>query len=484
MDKMIVGQDGDLTITNDGATILQKLDTSNEIARLVVQLSSAQDEEIGDGTTGVVVLAGALLNEAEALLDRGLHSLRIADGFEIACQAAVQRLEQLAERLDIDPSKEKALYRKVAASSLNSKIVNRVKSEFAELVTDAVLSVKDERGDVNFDLIKLETKIGGDLRDTRLIHGLVLDKDFSHYQMPKELKNPKILVTIAPFEPPRPKTKHKVDVSSAKQYDELHTLEQEFFKEQVALCKASGADLVCSQWGFDDEANHLLMEAGLNAVRWVGGVELELLAIATGTQICPRFEDAPSIELGTAACVKEVQFGTSKDRMLVIEGCPVSRAVTLFIRGGNTMVLEEAKRSVYDALCTIRNIVRDPTIVYGGGSAEIAAAKAVREVGDQTSGVEQYPVRAFADALESIPLALAENSGLPPVPSLAAAKRAHAEGNPFVGVDCMNAGTADMKEQGVYECLASKVQQVRLATQVVKMILKIDDVIATKEQEG
>lgn len=480
MDKMLVSQDGEVTITNDGATILEKIETSNEIARLVVDLSRAQDEEIGDGTTGVVVLAGALLNEAESLLNRGIHPLLVADGFEIACESAVARLKEISDKLDL--SQQRDLFRRVASSSLNSKIVNRVKGPLSEVVVDAVLAVADERGDVNFDLIKIETKIGGDLGDTRLVRGLVLDKDMSHYQMSKEMSNPRIAVISAPFEPPRPKTKTKVDVSTAEQYHELHAIEQDYFRKQVNLCKAAGADIVFSQWGFDDEANHLLYEAGLNAVRWVNGPELELLAIATGARIVPRFEELSSEKLGTAAIVKEVQFGTTKDRMLQIEGCPNTRAVTIFVRGGNTMVLEEARRSIHDALCTIRNIVREPVVVYGGGSAEIAAGAAVRKTAETIRGVEQYAARAFADALDAIPLALAENSGLPPVPSLSAAKVGQAAGNPYTGIDCMNAGTTDMKEQGVYEALASKIQQVRLATQVVKMILKIDDVILNKAE--
>eukprot|EP01013_Petalomonas_cantuscygni_P001845 TRINITY_DN11879_c0_g1_i1.p1 TRINITY_DN11879_c0_g1~~TRINITY_DN11879_c0_g1_i1.p1 ORF type:complete len:542 (-),score=179.73 TRINITY_DN11879_c0_g1_i1:252-1877(-) len=479
MDKMLVSQDGDVTITNDGATIVEKIDVGNEIARLVVELSKAQDEEIGDGTTGVVVLAGALLRESETLLDRGIHPLRIAEGLEKGCEIACNELHKISERFPYASRKD--TLREIASSSLNSKIVNRVKGLLSEVVVDAILSVANvERGDVNLDLIKVEAKTGGDLADTRLVRGIVLDKDFSHHQMTKTLTNPRIAVITCPFEPPKPKTKHKVDVASAEDYRKLHEIEQQYFRDQVDKCKEVGSDLVICQWGFDDEANHLLLAKGLNAVRWVGGVELELIAIATGARIVPRFEEMDAKKLGTAGTVREVQYGTTKDRMLFIEDCPGTKAVTIFVRGGNQMVLEEAKRSIHDALCTIRNIVRDPTIVYGGGSAEIACAGAVRKASDTTPGVEQYAVRAFADALDTIPHTLAENSGLPPVESLSEARKAQKNGaSPHMGVDCMQTGTMDMKEQGVYECLSSKVQQFRLATQVVKMILKIDDVILT-----
>jgi len=477
LDKLMVSPDSDVTITNDGATILKMMDVDHEIAKLMVQLSQSQDDEIGDGTTGVVVLAGALLEQAEILLDKGIHPIRVADGFEMAAQFASQHLETIADRFPVDPSNVEPLI-KVAMTTLGSKIVNRCHRQMAQIAVDAVMSVADlATKDVNFELIKVEGKEGGKLEDTMLVKGVVVDKDFSHPQMPKELRNVKIAILTCPFEPPKPKTKHKLDVTSVEDYKQLRKYEAEKFDEMVKQVKDAGATLAICQWGFDDEANHLLLQRQLPAVRWVGGPEIELIAIATGGRIVPRFQELSPDKLGSAGLVRELSFGTTKDHMLVIEECSNSKAVTIFIRGGNKMVIEEAKRSIHDALCVVRNLVRDDRIVYGGGAAEISCALAVSHQADQISTLEQYAFRGFADALEAIPMALGENSGLSAIHTLTEVKtRQLKEKNPALGIDCLDKGTFDMKEQNVIETLHSKKQQIMLATQLVKMILKIDDV--------
>jgi len=311
----------------------------------------------------------------------------------------------------------------------------------------------------------------------------VIDKEFSHPQMPKVLKDTKMAILTCPFEPPKPKTKHKVDIKTVEAYKKLAEQEQEYFRDMVKKIKDSGANLVICQWGFDDEANHLLLQNNLPAVRWVGGVELELIAIATGGRIIPRFSEITAEKLGRAGLVREIGFGTTKDRMLIIEECASSRAVTIFIRGSNKMILEEAKRSIHDALCVTRNLIRDNRVVYGGGSPELSCSLVVSDAADKVSSLEQYAMRAFADALEAVPLALAENSGYQPSETLATVKaRQIKENNPRLGIDCVRKGTWDMKEQNVYDPLISKQQQFLLATQVVKMILKIDDVIKKGEE--
>lgn len=482
LDKLMMSPDSDVTITNDGATILKMMDVDHEIAKLMVQLSQSQDDEIGDGTTGVVVLAGALLEQAEILLDKGIHPIRVADGFEMAAQFASQHLETIAASFPVDPSNTEPLV-KVAMTTLGSKIVNRCHRQMAEIAVNAVMTVADlEAKDVNFELIKMEGKEGGKLEDTMLVKGVVVDKDFSHPQMPKELRDVKIAILTCPFEPPKPKTKHKLDVSSVEDYKELRKYEHEKFDEMVRQVKEAGATLAICQWGFDDEANHLLLQRQLPAVRWVGGPEIELIAIATGGRIVPRFQELSADKLGRAGLVRELSFGTTRDHMLVIEECSNSRAVTIFIRGGNKMVIEEAKRSLHDALCVVRNLVRDDRIVYGGGAAEISCALAVSQQADQISTLEQYAFRGFADALEVIPMALAENSGLSAIHTLTEVKtRQLKEKNPALGIDCLDKGTSDMKEQNVIETLHSKKQQIMLATQLVKMILKIDDVRSPAE---
>ncbi|XP_047205372.1 T-complex protein 1 subunit epsilon [Girardinichthys multiradiatus] len=484
LDKMMVDKDGEVTVTNDGATILSMMDVDHQIAKLMVELSKSQDDEIGDGTTGVVVLAGALLEQAEQLLDRGIHPIRISDGYDQAARIAIETLDKMAESFPCDPNNTEPLIQ-TAMTTLGSKVINRCHRQMAEIAVNAILTVADmERKDVDFELIKVEGKVGGKLEDTQLFKGVIVDKEFSHPQMPKALKDVKIAILTCPFEPPKPKTKHKLDVTSVEDYQALLKYEKEKFEEMIQQVKSTGANLAICQWGFDDEANHLLLQNGLPAVRWVGGPEIELIAIATGGRIVPRFSELTPEKLGSAGLVKEISFGTTKDHMLVITECKNTRAVTIFIRGGNKMIIEEAKRALHDALCVIRNLVRDNRVVYGGGASEIACALAVNQAADKCPSLEQYAMRSFADALEVIPMALAENSGLNPIQTMTEVRaRQVKDNNPFLGIDCLHKNTNDMKQQHVIETLIGKKQQILLAAQVVKMILKIDDIRNQGESE-
>jgi len=484
MDKMMVSQDGDVTITNDGATILSKMEVQHQVARLLVELSQSQDDEIGDGTTGVVVLAGALLEQAEKLLDRGIHPVRVAEGFEKAAEVANATLGEIADTIEFSKDNIEPLMT-TAMTTLNSKIINVNRRKMATIAVNAVLSVADlERKDVNFDMIRTEGKPGGSLEDTELVKGIAIDKDISHPQMKKIIEDAKICILTCPFEPPRPKTKHHLDIKSKEAYEKLHDQEQKYFTDMVQQVKDSGANLVICQWGFDDEANHLLLQNDLPAVRWVGGIEIEHIAIATGGRIVPRFSELTPEKLGKAGLAREVSFGNSKEKMIVIEDCCNSNAVTVLVRGGNKMIVDEAKRSLHDAMCVVRNLIKDNRIVYGGGSAEAACGIAISKYADSVVGVDQYAIRAFAEALDDIPLALAENAGLSPIEEVAAIKsRQINENNPRIGLgvdvppQTDGSFTIDMREQGVFETLIGKQQQLQLATQVVKMILKIDDVI-------
>merc|ERR1712051_138985 len=426
---------------------------------------------------GVVVLCGALLEQAEALIDKGIHPIRIADGFEMAAKHAVDHLDTIADKFEIDEKNPEQLIQ-IAMTTLGSKIINKCHRQMAEIAVIAVLAVADmEHRDVNFELIKVEAKVGGKMEDSMLVKGVIVDKEMSHCQMPKVLKDVKLAILTCPFEPPKPKTKHKLDVTSVEDYKLLRKYEKETFDEMVKQVKDAGATLAICQWGFDDEANHLLLQRELPAVRWVGGPEIELIAIATGGRIVPRFQELTADKLGSAGTVRELCFGTTKDRMLVIEECKNSKAVTIFLRGGTKMIIEEAKRSMHDALCVVRNLVRDSRIVYGGGAAEISCSLAVSKAADKIKTIEQYAFRGFADALESVPLALAENSGLDPIKTLTQIKAQQvAENNTALGVNCNDRSTNDMKEQHVIEALHSKKSQILLATQLVKMILKIDDI--------
>nr|BAN37532.1 chaperonin containing TCP-1 epsilon subunit, putative [Entamoeba histolytica] len=482
IDKMMVSQDGDVTVSNDGATIMQDMNVDHPIAKLLVELSQSQDSEIGDGTTGVVVFAGSLLEHSLKLVERGIHPTRIATGYEEAAKIAVDELKKIAiekEKMDRDSI--------VAACevALGSKIVNRCKRHLAEVCADAVLSVYDkERNDVNMDLIKLVSKAGGRMEDTELVDGLMLEKDFSHAQMPKAVKDAKVCILSCPFEPPKTKTTTNMNVTSVEAYNQLYQQEQAYFRMQVEKVKEAGANVVLCQWGFDDEANHLLLSNGINAVRWVGGVELELLAIATGARIVPRFEELTKDKLGSCKSISEMSFGTVKEKMIKVEGCPNSNAVTIFIRGGNKMVLAEIERSIHDALCVARNYLRDNREVCGGGACEISMSLAVAEASKHCKTVEHHAMSVYADALLAVPHALAENSGLNAIETVAAVKQMQVTNkNSHFGIDCLQVGTNDMTEQKVFESLHAKTQQILLATQVVKMILKVDDVIGANAQQ-
>ncbi|AJV42711.1 Cct5p [Saccharomyces cerevisiae YJM1381] len=492
LDKILISPDGEITITNDGATILSQMELDNEIAKLLVQLSKSQDDEIGDGTTGVVVLASALLDQALELIQKGIHPIKIANGFDEAAKLAISKLEETCD--DISASNDE-LFRdfllRAAKTSLGSKIVSKDHDRFAEMAVEAVINVMDkDRKDVDFDLIKMQGRVGGSISDSKLINGVILDKDFSHPQMPKCVlpkegsDGVKLAILTCPFEPPKPKTKHKLDISSVEEYQKLQTYEQNKFKEMIDDVKKAGADVVICQWGFDDEANHLLLQNDLPAVRWVGGQELEHIAISTNGRIVPRFQDLSKDKLGTCSRIYEQEFGTTKDRMLIIEQSKETKTVTCFVRGSNKMIVDEAERALHDSLCVVRNLVKDSRVVYGGGAAEVTMSLAVSEEADKQRGIDQYAFRGFAQALDTIPMTLAENSGLDPIGTLSTLKSKQLkEKISNIGVDCLGYGSNDMKELFVVDPFIGKKQQILLATQLCRMILKIDNVIISGKDE-
>ncbi|KAG0440804.1 T-complex protein 1 subunit epsilon [Dictyocoela muelleri] len=465
MDKMIVDQDGEVVVTNDGATILEMMEVSNPVARMVVGLSQAQDYEVGDGTTGVVILATELLEQAVDLINRGMHPLKVIDAFERVSREVQNLYEEMSEEIKFSEVS------KVVKTCLDSKIA-RTSADLISICVDAVSEVADfERGDLDFELVKIEGKVGKDIGATKLIKGVVIDKEFSHPQMRKNVENAKIAILTCPFEPPKMKTKNTINISNAQEYNKLSEFERNKFLEMIDSLKKAKVDVVLCQWGFDDEANSLLMENDLPAVRWVGGPEIEAAALHTGANIISRFEDLRTEDLGMGN-IKEISLGTENDKIIVIESnkkypkpdkdVDKSKTVTILVRGGNEMIVEEIKRCINDALCSIRNILKNPKIVYGGGSAELSAANTLAKSNDEIS-------RAFSRALFKIPMILAENSGLDPYSSLNQLE-------PYHGIDCLGQGV-DMKKNGVMESLISKKQQVKMSVQLVSSILKIDDII-------
>ena len=325
---MIIDQDGGVIVSNDGATIIKNLNIEHPIAKLLVELSLSQDDEIGDGTTAVVILVGALLEGALKLLDKGLHPHQIIEGYDKACKYALDNLEEI--KFDKNNNDE---LKNSAKNCLCSKVVSKYQDKFAEIAVNAVLAVADlSRKDVNLDLIKLVGKVGGSLEDTQLIEGIVLDKEMSHPQMPKKVTDASICILNIPFEPPKPKSKYNIDIKSADDYKKLYQKEQNYFKDMVDTVKKSGANFVICRWGFDDEANHLLMRNNLPAVRWVEGTELEQIALASGGRIINNFKDIAVEKFGKAYEVKEVNIGTKNDKVIVIELCLAKKAVTEDLR--------------------------------------------------------------------------------------------------------------------------------------------------------
>jgi T-complex protein 1 subunit epsilon len=478
MDKIIKEINGVITITNDGATILNKMKFNSGIEELIEELSKSQDEEIGDGTTGVVLIAASLLEQSEKLMEKGIHPARITEGYEHACDLIIFYLESISKSIDLNFEIYSYLLF-TAMTAMNSKVINRSKKKLAEICIKAVIAISDlNRKDFNFDLIKIDGKVGGSLENTTLVNGIIIEKDFSHNQMPKQINDVRLGIITSPLEPPKPKTKHRIDIENVQQFKELECIEQKYFRDMIFQLKSSGINLLLCQWGFDDEGNHLLLRNKIAAVRWVSGTEIELLAVATGAQIVPRFNEILTSTIGFAARIRENCFGTTQDRILVIEDCAVSKALTIFVRGSSEFVLIEAKRAIKDALCAIKNLIRDNRILFGGGSSEMACAVKLFEEAEKTSGLKHFVLHSFSESLKIIPLVLAENAGYFSLETLSQLQsRQKKEKNPNLGIDCFGKGISDMKKLKVIETLVSKQQQIQMAVQITNSILRIDDII-------
>lgn len=476
MDKLLTDKDGNIYVTNDGATILKEMDmTDNPISQLVLQLSQSQDEEVGDGTTSIVILASAILCQAKLLLEKGIHPIKISEGLNTALELAEEHLLKISEEVtDLNAQLQKA-----AKTSLGSKIVSLY--DFSGLCVEASLAVADlSRKDIDLDLVNIQSKTGKSLADTKLVKGLVIKKEFSHPQMSKSMKNARIALLSCPFEPPRLKNKNSLVISSAEEYKNLELYEKTKFDEMIACLKGCNVDVVLCQWGFDDEANSLLMQNNIMAVRWVGGNDLGLIASHIKGSIAARFEDLREEYLGTAD-IKEESLGTENEKIITIESPGKNRAVTIFVRGSTEYVIEEAKRAIRDALCAIRNVIDCERIVYGGGGCELSLSiyldKKARDFGCE----EEAVVKAFSRALLDIPLTLSKNSGFDAVEYVERLRDMHVSNNElYFGVDCLETGERNMKKLGIFETLKSKLRQLKMAADLVNTILKINDVISTK----
>ncbi len=481
MDKMIVDSLGDITISNDGATILQEMEVAHPAAKLMVNLAKAQDKEVGDGTTTSVVLAGELLTEAESLLQKDIHPTIIIDGYEKALKFVEQELEKLA--IEVNPDDEEWL-KKVAETAMSSKLISAEKKKLAEIAVKAVKAVEERKGDkryVDIDNVKIVKKKGGSLSDTEFIRGVVLDKEVVHRDMPKRVKDAKIAILNLSLEIKKPEIDLEIQISSPQELREFIEQETRILKEKVEKIAATGANVVFCQKGIDEVAQHFLAKHGIMAVRRVSEKDMQRIEKATGGKIVNNLDDLTEAELGHAGLVEERKIG--EDRMIFIEECENPKAVTILLRAGADTILDEAERGLKDALYVVRNVVEDGKVFYGGGSIQAELALRLRDYAHTEKSKEQLAMEAFADALESIPRILAENSGMDAVDALVEIRNAHKSGNIFVGVDAVNSKIADMKELGVVDTYRGVKNAIAAATETAILIIKTDDIIAAKPYE-
>ena len=477
MDKMLVDSLGDVTITNDGATMLKEIDVQHPAAKMLVEVSKTTDNEVGDGTTSAVVLAGALLEKAEELLDKDVHPTVIVDGYSKAAKKAIEAMEDVAEKVSPD---NKDWLVKVARTSMQTKLVFKEAEELAELVVDATLAVaeKAERGfKVDIDNVKVEKKPGGSLKDTKLIQGIVLDKEVVHSGMPKVVEKAKIALISAPFEIEKTEFDAKLNINDPSMMKRFLDEETKMLKGMVDKIVEVGATVVVCQKGIDDIAQHYLAKAGILSVRRAKESDMTKLAKATGARIANNFEDLSSSDLGYAAHVEERKV--EEDKWVFVEGCKNPKAVTILIRGGTQRIVDEGERSLHDALMVTKDVIERPAVVAGGGAAEAEAASQVLKWADRLSGREQLAAQKFAEALEAVPIALALNAGMDPIDAQVEFRAKHAtENGKWFGIEAADGKVKDMYQRQVFEPLAVKVQIIRSATEAASMILRIDDVIA------
>jgi thermosome len=483
MDKMLVTSFGDVAITNDGATIMKELDVQHPAAKMLVEVAKAQDNEVGDGTTTAVVLSGELLSKAEGLLDKNVHPTVIIEGFKKASDKAQEILDNIA--IPISMADDKTL-RDVAMTSLESKGVLNAKELFAKISVEAVKQVaEDANGKVkaDIDLIKIVKKHGKGLDETELVKGMVIDKEVASSQMPKVIDNAKIALLNAKLEIEKTEFDAKINIESPDQMKSFLDEEERMLKAMVESVVKAGANVVFCEKGIDDMAIHFLGKAGVLAVKSVSSSDMEKLSRATGGKIVASVKDLAADALGKAKKVEEVKIGESK--LLYIRDCKNPKAVTVVIRGGSDHVIDEAERSLHDALCVIRNVVEDGKIVAGGGAPEAELAKNLRAYAVKVGGREQLAVEAFAEAVEAIPLTLAENAGLDPIDIMVALRAKHeAPDSKTFGIDVTTGKIVDMQAQLVLEPLRVKQQVIKSATEAANMILKIDDLISIKGTGG
>ena len=480
MDKMLVDSMGDIVITNDGATILKELDIEHPAAKMVVEVAKTQDNECGDGTTSAVVLAGELLKKSEALIDENVHPTVISNGFRLAAHEAINILKEMG--VEVSPTDKKSL-KLVATTAMTGKGVGGELDMLADIAVEAVAAVaekQDGKYKADIDNIQVEKKQGGAISDTRLIKGLVLDKERVHPRMPKVLKNARIALVDSALEIKKTEVEAKIQIRDPNQIQKFLDEEEKTLRNMVEKVKKSGANVLICEKGIDDLAQHYLAKEGLYAVRRVKRSDMEKLAKATGGKVVTNLDDLKSSELGAAEQVEEVKIADSQ--MTFVTGCKNPKAVSILIRGGTEHVIDEVERSLHDALKVVAVATEDGVIVPGGGASEIELSLRLREYGQSVGGREQLAIDAFASALEVIPWTLAENAGMDAIDVVIELKNAHSKKTGLnFGVNVLQNKVSDMRAAKVLEPLRVKTQAIQSATEVASMILRIDDVIASKK---
>jgi thermosome len=482
MDKMLVNNIGDVTITNDGATILKEIDVQHPAAKMMVEISKATDNEVGDGTTSTVVLAGSLLSKAEELIAKNVHPTVIVDGYRMASEKAIEILKNASTK--VDPA-DRQILGKVARTSMASKLVSMNAEPLSKIVVDAVIAIAEKTSDKNLkvdaDSIKVEKKAGGSIEDTKLIQGIVLDKEVVHGAMPKRIEDAKIALLNAALEIEKTEMSAEIRISDPQQMQMFLEEENRMLKSMVDKISASGANVLLCQKGIDDLAQHYLAKEGILAVRRVKESDMNNLAKATEGRVLSNIDELSGADLGYAKLVEERKVET--DKWVFVEGCKNPKAVSILVRGGSQRVVDEAERSVHDAVMAVKDVVEYPYITVGAGAPEVYISQKIREWSASLSGRSQLAAERFADSVEEIAIALAENAGMDPLDTQTQLRAKAALAKPKYGVDVINGKVADMAAKDIYEPLKVKEQVISAATEASSMILRIDDVIAASKSK-
>ena len=484
MDKMLVGSTGDVTITNDGATILKDIDVEHPIAKMMVEVAKSVDNEAGDGTKSVVVLAGSLIENAEELFNKDVHPTIVVEGYREASKKAIEFLKKIS--IEIDP-KDKAFLSKISLTSMASKLVTTNSQVLSGIVIDAVLNVVDKLEEnkfkIDLDNIKVEKKVGASLHDSQLIQGIVMDKEIVHDGMPKKIEGAKIVLLNSALEIEKTKFDAKLDISSPGQMQNFLNEEERMLKSMVDKISASGANVVICQKGIDDIAQHYLAKEGIIALRRIKESDMSKLSKATGARIVTNTDELSEDDIGHAELVEERKVET--DKWVFIEGCKNPKSVTILIRGGSKTLVDEAERSIHDALMAIKDVIEYPYVVVGGGASEAVVSRKLREWSASLASRKQLAVEKYADAVESIPLVLAENAGMSVIDTQAQLRTKSKEaGKARYGIDVFKGKIADLSSRDIYEPLSVKNQIINSATEAACMILRIDDIISAGAPKG